>query len=175
MRALTANERRLGLIFLGMVFVIANLFLAQLLVKKKRLLQRSISQLKAEQQESAAWLTQKDFWLQRKAWLEAKEPKLGNDGQDPARLLESLQQSAERNKVAISQQKLLDVQTTEHYREVAVQLEVKGTLEAVGRWLAELQVPEKFQAVTKLTLQSDAEPSKVICNLVVARWHAIGN
>jgi hypothetical protein len=128
--------------------------------------------LGAEQKESALWLAEKDFWLQRKSWLDEKSPHATADGQEPARLLEFLQQSAGRNTLTVTQQKLHEPRTLEHYHEVAAQLEVRGGMEPLCRWLAELQAPDKFQAITRLTLQSDTEASKLVCNLVITRWYA---
>jgi hypothetical protein len=173
MRALTVSERRLGLILLGLVLVIANLFLGRMLVKQQRAWQRDIARLQVERREAATWLAEQDLWSQRKAWLDEKLPRSNHDGQDPARLLELLQQSAGRHKIVIIQQKLQEPLTLERYREVAIQLEVKGTLEAIGRWLAELQAPDKFQAITKLTMQNAEDAAQLKCQLTVAWW--LGN
>lgn len=111
--------------------------------------------------------------MTRKAWLDEKQPGSQADGQESSKLLEFLQQSARQQNITISNQKLADPRTNTHFREVSVQLEVKGRLDSVSKWLAGLQGPERFQAVTTLTLKSDTEPPKVICNLTVARWYAL--
>jgi len=173
MRQLTNSERRLALIFLALVFVVANAFAVNFLNKQKKLLQKKLVALRLEQLEARAWLADGDLWLKRKAWLDEKQPKSQTDGQESAKLLESLQQGARQQNITIGSQQLKDPRTTAYYREVAVQLEVKGRLDSVSKWLAGLQDPERFQAITSLTLKSDAEPPKVICTLTVARWYAL--
>jgi hypothetical protein len=173
MRTLTVSERRLGAMLLALIFIIANLFAVRLLMKRQRAWQRDIIRLRAEQTEASAWLAEKDFWLQRKSWLDEKLPRPAADGQEPARLLEFLQQSAARNTLTVTQQKLHEPRTLENYHEVAAQLEVRGGMESLCRWLAELQAPDKFQAITRLTVQNDAEAAKLVCSLVITRWFVI--
>jgi Tfp pilus assembly protein PilO len=173
MRPLTQSERRLIFIFLGLVFIVLNVFIWVQLSKKRSALLGEISRYRQEQREAGAWLQDKDLWSTRKGWLDEKQPVSQADGQESARLLEALQQSARQQNIIIASQRLVEPRPQEHYLEVAVQLEIKGTFEAVSKWLAGLQDPEKFQAVTSLTLKSDAEPPRVICTLTVARWMAL--
>ena len=173
MRALTNSEQRLTLLFGMVLFLVLNVFGFTLLSKKLKTLDRARKQLVLEQAEAKAWLAQKDVWNKRKEWLQQKQPKYDASGQDSARLLESLQQGARQQKILITQQRLMEPRSSPDYLEVAVQLEAKGSLESMMRWLAELQAPERFQAITSLTLKSDAEPPKVVCSLSIARWHAL--
>jgi hypothetical protein len=55
---------------------------------------------------------------------------------------------------------------------VGVKLKLSGNLENVVKWLAELQQPEKFQAVTNFSLKSEEQPPKVSLELDVARWYS---
>jgi len=173
MRLLTASEKKLSLLFVGSIFLVLNFFLFEALVKHRKLVEKSIVQLKAEKSEASAWMADKEWWMKRRAWLQEKQPKPEAGGQESARLLEFLQQSARQQNITISQQKLNDPLLAAYYREVSVQLEVKGPLDAVTKWLAGLQAPDRFHAITTLTLKSDAEPPKVICSLTVARWYAL--
>jgi Tfp pilus assembly protein PilO len=173
MRQLTNNERRLALIFLGLIFIVTNVFAFDWLIKKRRVIEKEIVRLKLEQREASAWMADGDYWMKRKVWLDEKQPKAQTEGQESSLLLEKLQQSARQQNITISNQKLIDPQTTPYYHAVSVQLEVKGRLESVSRWLAQLQSPERFQAITNLALKSDAEPPNVIGNLTVVRWYAL--
>ena len=172
MRALTNNERRL-LLLLGLAFfLVLNVFGFTALAKKMQALNREKAQLVLEQNDAKGWLTRKDLWNKRKEWLTEKQPRSDSSGQDSARLLESLQQGARQQKINITQQRLMEPRSNPDYMEVAVQLEARGALESMLRWVAEIQAPDRFQAITSLTLKSDTEPPKVICNLTIARWYA---
>ncbi len=173
MRQVTNREQRLLLIFTVLLFLVLNLFGFSLLSKNRQTLERTVRKLDLERQEARVWMAQKDLWLKRKEWMDHKQPKPDPSGQDSAQLLEFLQQGARQNKITITDQKLLEPRTEAEYREASVRIEVRGSLEPVVRWLAGLQAPERFQAITSLTLKSDAEPPKVICNLTIARWYAL--
>lgn len=172
MRNLTRSEKRLLAAFLGTLFVLANLFGITALVRARQALEEETPKLRGELIDSEAWLAEKDLWLDRKQWLDAKEPRLEAAGEASASLLESLQASARRQKITILEQEFPEPARQADYQEISVKLKVSATLESLTRWLVELQQPELFQAVTTFSLKSDAEPPRVICNLQIARWYA---
>jgi len=49
---------------------------------------------------------------------------------------------------------------------------VTGDLKDVIQWLVDVQQPEKFQAVTNLSLKSQEKPPAVDLELDVARWYS---
>ena len=59
--------------------------------------------------------------------------------------------------------------TQPNFQEISLKLKVSGSLQAVIRWLVELQQPANFQAIPALSMKSDTDPSKIICELTVAR------
>jgi len=172
MPQITPREQRLILSFAGAVFLVLNVFGFRALSKAQKEASRQLLKSKQEQQEAGAWLQQKDYWTQRKGWLDAKQPKSAAPGQESSVLLELLQQSARQQNIVIAQQRLADPRSTPFLREAAVQLEVRGSFDAMVGWLAGLQQPDKFVAVKNLTLKCDAEPPNVIGTLTVARWYA---
>lgn len=173
MRQLKPSERRLSLIFAGIIFLAVNFFALNQLTEKKHLLESDIRNLRLEETEAGFWLAQSALWQQRKAWLDEKQPKLSGTGQESGELLQNLQKTARQQKITISQQVFPEAVPSPYYHEVSVQLEVKGTLESVTRWIASLQNPDAFLAVTIKNLKSDAEAPNVICSLLVARWYAL--
>lgn len=173
MRSLSPSEKRLLLIFCAVIFLVANFFILEQVAKQQRALKKTLTQLRLEQNEARAWLADAEWWTKRRTWLLENQPKPELSGQESASLLEFLQQSARQENITISQQRLKDPLSSATYREVSVQLEVKGRLDSVTRWLATLQSPEKFHAITSFTLKSDVEPPSVICVLTVARWYAL--
>ena len=173
MRALKTSERRLALAFGALIFLVANFLVLGVLQDKRRAMEIDLRNLQLEQTESAFWLGQKDLWTKRQAWLNEKQPKLSGTGQESGDLLQSLQQSARQEKIVISNQTFPELTISSYFREAAVQLEIKGSLESISRWIATLQNPEAFQAITSLNLKSDAEAPNVICTLTIARWYAL--
>ena len=172
MRNLTRSEKRLLGALLGTLFVLANLFGVVALLHMKTALEDEAPKLRGELIDSEGWLAEKELWMDRKTWLDAKEPRLEAAGEASAKLLESLQTSARRQKITILEQEFPEPSKQPEYQEISVKLKVSASLESLTRWLVELQQPELFQVVSTFSLKSDAEPPKVICNLQVARWYA---
>ena len=172
MRSLTEKEKRLTLMLLVAVFLAINLFGLTFLSRKRKALEADLFRLRTEQLEAKNWLGEKDLWLERKKWLDDNQPRLKNGGEANANLLETVQSSAQHQKITIVEQGFMEPANKTHYRQVGVKLKVNGTLEDITRWLANLQQPAKFQAVTTLSLKSDADPSRMKCELQVVRWYA---
>ena len=172
MRLLTNNEKKLALLLSLALFLFANLIGWNVVSRGVRSLQTRRTRLRNEQLEAANWLAERDTWLARKKWLEAAQPRFKSAGEANTNLLETVQSSARRQNVAIYDQSFAEPVKREYYQEIVVKLRVSGTLEGISRWLAELQQPENFHAVTKFSLKSEAEPSKVKCDLQIARWYA---
>jgi len=172
MRPLKPSERLLAGVFGGMIFVLANFMLLQQLSAKRTSLQTEIRNLKVEKTEADFWLGQKDLWNERKAWIAEKQPKLDGTGQEGAKLLETVQQTAKEKQVTIGERTISEPETHPHYTEIGINIQAKGSLESITRWLAVLQNPETFQTVTSLTLKKDAESSNITCNATISRWYA---
>jgi hypothetical protein len=110
------------------------------------------------------------FWQERQKWLDANLPVLGDGGQAHSRFLEQLQTSARERGLIVASPVLLKHEGGPHHRELPISLQVTGPDNAVFRWLADLQSPEKFQLIKYLLLtSSSARPPRMTCNITVAR------
>ena len=172
MRKWTKGERRL-LIILGLALAIMGTFyLVSYLLDIEGGLALKIHGLEANANTDQVWLREKQFWLDRKQWIEQKQPKAAPGGVPQSELLQSLTASAQGHKLTIQEQSFVDAKSTANYQAVAVRLKLSGALEDVVRWLVEVQQPEKFQAVTNLSLKSQEKPPAVDLELEVARWYS---
>ncbi|MGB8354683.1 MAG: hypothetical protein WCD79_12390 [Chthoniobacteraceae bacterium] len=172
MRSLTKNESKLLAIFLGAIFLILNLMGLAFLFRTQGELRSRLVNLKNVQLESKSWLAENNLWTQRKNWMDEKQPKLQNTGEANAALLETLQTGARKQNITIVEQGFGEPNFQPSYQEISVKLKINGSLEAITRWLVELQQPANFQAVPTLSMKSDSDPAKIICELTVARWYA---
>ena len=172
-RKLTQSESRLLVMFLGTIILIVNLIGVSFLLRKQGEMRLKLVNLKNEQRESNSWLAEMDLWQQRKDWMDAKQPRLQNAGEADATLLEALQTSARKQNITIMEQGFGEPNSQPFYQEINVKLKISGSLESITRWLVELQQPVNFQAIPTLSMKSDSDPSKLICELTVARWYAI--
>jgi hypothetical protein len=172
LRRLTKSEKRLLILFGLAVFVMANFYGLSYLLDRESEVTRQLSELEANAKTNQIWLREKQFWLARKQWIERQQPRV-RAGQVPqSELLQAMTASAQANQLVIQEQSFAELKSTPSYQSVAVKLKLSGNLENVVKWLAEIQQPEKFQAVTNFSLKSEEQPPKVSLELEVARWYS---
>jgi hypothetical protein len=172
LRKWTKGEKRL-LIMLGLaIFVLGTFYLVSYLLDIESGLALKIRGLEANVNTDQVWLREKQFWLDRKKWIDQKQPRVAAGGVPQSELLQSLTASAQNHKLTIQEQSFAEAKSTANYQAVAVRLKLTGSLEDVVRWLVEVQQPEKFQAVTNFSLKSQEKPPAVDLELEVARWYS---
>lgn len=171
MRALTVKEKRLLAGLLGAIFVLLNVVGLQAFLSRQRTLQSSIVRLQGELTEGRAILEEKTVWQERAAWLDAKQP--GDDTtttDDDAKFYEFVENSAKNAGLTYTRRDAGQRQSDGAYAEVVDSSQVKGKMEALVKWLNELQQPEAFRAIKQISVKS-GEPPEVIAEVEVARWY----
>jgi hypothetical protein len=172
MKPLNKNERRLVAVLGLVVFVMGNLWGQQFLKQKQSAFKSQLADLKVEDQESKQWLADQTLWIGRKQWLDEHQPKATTQGEINSALLEFLQSSARKQNITITEQSLTETPPQSFSQQATVNLKIGGSLESILKWLAEVQQPDKFQAVPSFKLLCDTEPPKMKCEMQVARFYA---
>lgn len=172
MRKWSKGEKRLSIILVIAIFLMGTFYLVSYLLDIESGLALKIQGLEAKANSDQVWLREKQFWLDRKKWIDQKQPRAATGTVPQSELLQSLTTSAQNHKLTIQEQSFADAKSTPNYQAVAVRLKLTGTLEDVVRWLVEVQQPEKFQAVTNFSLKSQEKPPAVDLELEVARWYS---
>ena len=98
------------------------------------------------------------FWDERQAWLDATMPAMGDSGQAHSLFLQQLQTTARERGLVVASPVLLKPEGGPHHRDLAITLQITGPDQALYRWLADLQSPEKFQLVKYLLLTPQPPP-----------------
>lgn len=112
------------------------------------------------------------FWRQRQTWLDGTMPVMGDSGQAHSSLLEHLQVTARERGLALTAPVLLKPEAGPHQRDLSINLQISGPDNALYRWLADLQSPEKFQLVKYLLLTPvTASPPRMTATVTVARLY----
>lgn len=173
-RSLSNREKNLLLLCVGvLVFMAFAILMNNFLSRRKDALQK-ISTLQAQKRDNEAVLHDREFWDKRRGWLAGKMPTTDSLGRAQGQLLEDLQNQALDLGIIIQQQTLPEAVTTGDYREVAVNLRVRGDQIVMLQWLAGMQSPEKFQAIKDFRLELDSKAKEktpqAVCNLTVTRW-----
>lgn len=173
MRALTKKEKRLSVIFLATLFVAVNLVLLQSWLQQTRQLRTDLVRLDAEREQATLLASEEPYWREARQWMSAHLPRLTTSVQEASSgFLETILESARDHRLTVTDRALPETPPNERYQETAVRLSVEAEMEDLVRWLAELQQPGEFVAVTHFSLRQADEGSKVTCELQIARWYA---
>ena len=171
MRALTAKEKKLLIGLLGALFVLINVVGLQAFLNRQNALQGSIARLQGELTESRAVLEEKSIWQERANWLDANQP--GDDTtttDDDAKFYEFVETSAKNAGLTYTRRDAGQRPSEGPLAEVVDSSQVKGKMDALVKWLNELQQPDAFRAIKQISVKS-GEPPEVIAEVEVARWY----
>ena len=172
MRKWTKSEKRLSTMLGLALFLMGTFYLVSYLLDIESGLSLKIRGLEANANTDQIWLREKPLWLDRKKWIDQKQPRVAAGAVPQSELLQSLTASAQSHKLTIQEQSFTEAKSTANYQAVAVRLKLTGDLKDVIQWLVDVQQPEKFQAVTNLSLKSQEKPPAVDLELEVARWYS---
>ena len=169
-RALTKSEKTLLALCLTVLVLVVGFFVWKNHRTRLAAAQEKIENLQSRFTAAVAASGDAPFWKERQAWLDATMPAMGDGGQAHSLFLEQLQSTARQRGLTITSPVLLKPEGGPHHRDLSISLQITGQDNALFRWLADLQSPEKFQLVKYLLLTPVAgQPTKMACNVTVAR------
>jgi hypothetical protein len=167
----TKNERLLLAILAAVLFMGGNFYGYEWLTQKQAGLDLTCAELRADKAEAEVDLQQQDLWAQRKAWIQSHQPALGDEGDAKAQVLQFVKNGAHDHHLDIMDQSVgQDVQHDSAGVRVNVSLKVKGSMESLCQWLADLQKPDAFYAVSLFSLKADQDQKSMVCTLQLARY-----
>jgi len=170
MRPRTTNEKLLLGLLLAILFGTANWYGYKAYASRMAEMRISADNLESDKQSAQLALKEKPDWQKKLAWIKANQPPLGDEGDAKASVLENVQKGARAHKLEIVEQSLNDVQKTSAGTRVNVSIKVKGTMKDLVEWLAPLQKPDDFYAVTLFSLKADEDQKSFDCTLQIARY-----
>jgi hypothetical protein len=173
--ALTAREKKLLLACIGSLVLVGGMLAANEFLNRRRTALERITTLQNELDELKVLFDDRDFWNKRGKWLRETMPTTESLGQAQAKLLEDVQNDALDLELKVEQQRLLEPSSNENYREVAVEVRLRGDQTTLLGWLASLQSPERFQAIKAIEFDIDMRAKEktpqAICEMTLARWY----
>lgn len=132
--------------------------------------QAKIEELEPQLAVAEAALSDAPFWETRQAWLEATLPKLGDSGAAHSTFLEELRTAALDRGLSLKAPVLLKPEAGPNHQRLPITISLSGPDNALYRWLAELQSPEKFQTIGYLLLTPQpGAAQRMECTVTVAR------
>ena len=171
MRALTAKERKLLYLLLGAIFVLLNVVGLRAFLNRQQALEANIAQLSTQLAEHRGILADRAYWEERRVWLEANQPSddVGTV-EDDTKFTQFIETSAKNSGLEYTRRGGGPLPPRGSIAEVYDASTVKGPMEAVVKWLSELQNPKDFRVIKQLRIKS-GEPPQIACDVEVARWY----
>ncbi len=171
-RSLTKSEQTLLALCTGVITIVVVFFVWRDHRARTVAAKEKIETLQARFTAAVAAAGDAPFWKERQAWLDATMPAMGDGGQAHSSFLEHLQSTARQRGLAIASPVLLKPEGGPHHRDLSISLQVSGPDNALYRWLADLQSPEKFQLIKYLLLTPVAgQPPRMTGSVTVARFY----
>jgi len=170
LKNLNPREQRLALALGIVALLLVNLLLLPKLMAFTRAGHQKNAELQAQVAAAEGWIAKKDYWAERKDWLEKTEPTLNAAREDSATQLELLQKTARKFGLAITDIQLLQLDPVEFYQPVGARLTVAGPWSGLVQFVSGLQEPELFDVITRFSVKSDDPPPNVQCELEIQRW-----
>jgi Tfp pilus assembly protein PilO len=173
-RTLSPREKNLLMLCAGVLLFMGTAIAGNTFLQRRAAALKEVAALRGKKVQNDTWLSDRQFQEKRQAWLEAKMPTTESLGRAQGQLLEDLQNQALDLGITIQQQTLPEAVKTPEYREVSVNVRVRGDQQVMMQWLARMQSPERFQAIKELQIQLDSRAKEktpqALCNLTLARW-----
>jgi hypothetical protein len=175
MRPRTSNEKVLLGVLVAILFLGANWIGYGWYADQLKTLRAKASSLQTDQDSAQSALSEIPMWQKNMAWLKEKQPPLGDEGTAKAALLDFVVKGAKENKLEVQDQNFVDVKKTSAGTQVTVYVKVKGGMQDLVKWLAPLQKPDDFYAITLFSLKADADQKSYDCTLNIARYYKGGS
>ena len=166
----TKNEKMLLGVLIFILVAAGNFYGYKWIAKKQIALDTSYREMYADQMEAKVALQKQEMWEKRLKWIAEHEPPLGEEGEAKAQVLEAVTKGAKDNKLEIMEQSLGDTQTGPGGTRINVTIKVKGSMEALCKWMSELEKPASFYAVVLFSLKADQDQKSMVCSMQVVRY-----
>jgi hypothetical protein len=171
---LTTREKRLLALCFSVLALMATMILLNGFLQRRSAALATLARLESEANQNQTWLSDREYWEKHSRWLEANMPTTDSLGRAQGQLLEEIQNAALDLELQVERQTLLEPVSQASYREVSVNVRLKGDQEVMLRWLTTFQSPELFQHIKQLEFEIDTRSRtpkpQAQCDLTVARW-----
>ena len=170
---LSPREKTLATIVGGIVFLLINFLLFSTFSKHHRRLKEELAAKASQLEVMRGLFSDRELWEQRDAWLDQRFTKITNESTAGVELLNTVKEAAKKHAVLIENPSLGIPQKKTDYVSVLVNLEAKSNWRQLGKFLFELQGPEKFVVVESVNLQVDpADKFQMRGKMRIAKWFA---
>ena len=170
---MSERERLLSSIVAGVVFLLVNLFLWSWIFGALGRAQGDLTARKAERQQQAIFLKERDLWEKRQQWVQQNQPVFKGAGEASTLLEQQLKPVAGKHNILIENPQIGSGETTANHQSVWASIETKSPWTALVRFLYDVQQPEAFIVFENVNLAIDnTDPTLMKAKFKIARWFA---
>lgn len=182
MRSLNKRERTLFWLCVGTLFLAANIYAINLVMKRIKAANGEVVNLENQVNADRALLYLESEAKERKEILDGSMPIIESAGKTAGTMLQYLRDEFRDRRLESdpkSHKLLENKKYSDYFDEVAVNVSFRGDAAEVMKLLITLQQPGQFYIVKNLEVELDKKSQKkepqAICNLTLARWFKPSN
>ncbi len=158
MRTLNRNERTLALSLGAVVFLIVNLVAFRWVTAQLREGRVELEQARNQIRVAEALIAERPYWESLGLWMERNPVETYEGRESDLAFAESVQRGVEAAGLSVQSQSLREAEIDGDLVVAGLDLDVRGRLEPMVRWLNELQQPGSYVAIESFTLKrADAD------------------
>jgi len=169
--SLKASEQRL-LSLLIILLLIVVIFLAWMSLRKKhRNLKAQLQKIELQEAEVSSLQEQQEMWEERSSWLSKTAPQFQSQRESDSKLLQTTDRQAKAAGLKVIGKVLMEPGTRGSMKESGLQLKVEGEFSQLLKWLHQIQSPQQFIEVRKLTVLPKADEKGMLeCSVTLIRY-----
>jgi len=165
MRSLTVIEKRLGIAFGVILLVVLNIFVMRWLSSEIQTSRGQLTELEIETGSLKALVLERPYWETRAAWLDQNQAPAYAGQTTDSEFAERIQRETRQFDLAIENQQLLEAERLGDWVATPMDLTLRGSLEAIVRWLQSAQGPGKFISVQSFNLKQSEDGAGMILRI----------
>lgn len=168
---MSSREKRLLILFLTAMFIMANVFGFKWLQAKRNEVTGSISAARATLATAETVAVQQESAREEFQWFQENLPEPMEADLVPSRLQTEVSGLATRAGLTVNRPTIEPTIPGNHFDRAQFQLNVSGNEQSLYRWLVQVHSPKDLRAVTALRLSTNREQDHLIdAAVTVEQW-----
>ena len=174
---LSTRERVLAIVVGASIFLLLNLLLLNVLLKRHARAREDIATARVELDALKELGAERDRWATRSEWLTTRQPKLENESTAGVELLAQVKSQANAAGIpTLEKQDFVPMERTPTHQAVTITLETRSSWAALISFLHGLQHPEQFIVLDSVEIEVDsADPTLMRGRYRISKWYAPRN
>ncbi len=170
---LNTREKKLITFLALAIILLAHMILLPRFFSALSNLQAQKSILVSSQLEAASWLSDKEYWRDRRVWLDSAIQPVSSRGDADTKTLDTIQNLAATHHIQLSDIIPQESVLTDNMIETSISLKASGKAKEIISYIHALQNPEILSGIRDLTLKVENERTILKCEMHVVVLYQI--